>query len=249
MIDLHTHILPSLDDGPRDLDGSLAMAGAAAAAGVRVLAATPHVREDFPVTPELMHAALERVRRAIHEAGVPLDVRGGGELSLDAVRSLSDEALAAFGLAGNPRYLLVETPYAGWPLDLGHVLDGLRRRGFVPVLAHPERNPEVARRPAVLEPALALGALVQVNASSLAGRGTTARTARALVENGLAHLVASDAHDAVRRPPSLAPARGALDERLAAWLTRAVPEAIVTGSPLPGRPGGGVRRRLRLRRD
>ena len=110
--------------------------------------------------------------------------------------SLDRAALRAFGLAGNPDYLLVEFPYAGWPPDLATTLTDLLDVGITPVLAHPERNDEIQAAPHRLAPLVAEGVLVQLTASSLAGskgRGSN-RAARALIDGHLAHLIASDAH-------------------------------------------------------
>ena len=101
--------------GPLTLDQAVEMCRAAAEDGVEVLAATPHVRDDYPTTPEQMEAAFARVSDAAE--GV-VRLVPGGELALGELDRPAEE-LRRFALAGNPRYLLVETPYYGWPLDLG----------------------------------------------------------------------------------------------------------------------------------
>jgi protein-tyrosine phosphatase len=139
LIDLHSHVLPGLDDGAADLDEALAICRGAAAAGIEVLAATPHVRDDYPTTADQMEEALAALRAV---AGDIVRLVPGGELDL-AELGRPHEELLRFALAGNPAYLLVETPYAGWPLDLADKLFRLRSAGITPVLAHPERNREV----------------------------------------------------------------------------------------------------------
>ena len=140
--------MPGLDDGAEDLDEALAICRDAFADGISVLAATPHVRHDYPTTPEQMEAALAEVQAAV---GDTLRLVPGGELDLAELDRPHDELLR-FALAGNPGYLLVETPYFGWPLDIGDRLFRLRAAGITPVLAHPERNGEVQYRPELLEP-------------------------------------------------------------------------------------------------
>jgi protein-tyrosine phosphatase len=245
VIDLHSHVLPGLDDGARDLEEAVRICEAAAADGIDVLAATPHVRDDYPTTPDQMERALEDLRAAARDL---VRLVGGGEVALGELGRPTTE-LARFGLAGNPHYLLVEMPYAGWPLDLGESLFRLRLRGVTPVLAHPERNPDVQRRPSVLEPLVARGTLVQVTAASLDGRfgARTRACARALVEQSLAHLVASDAHEpSVRAIGMSAAARAIEDRELARWLTVDVPAAIIDDAPLPDRPQPPRRRGARL---
>ena len=88
------------------------------------------------------------------------------------------EELLRYALAGNPGYLLVETPYVGWPLDIEDRLFRLRAAGVTPVLAHPERNAEVQHRPDLLEPLVASGVLVQLTAGAVDGASAAARAPR-----------------------------------------------------------------------
>lgn len=247
MIDLHSHVLAGLDDGAADLDEAVAICRAAAADGIEILAATPHVRDDFPTTPEQMESALDALRAA---ADGIVRLVPGGEIALEQLERPLDE-LRRFGLGGSDSYLLVETPYIGWPLGIADALFRLRSAGIVPVLAHPERNPDVQHRPEILEPLVAAGTLVQVTAASVDGRlgGAARRCVRALLERRLAHLVASDAHSPrVRAIGMRAAAEAVGDEFLARWLTYEVPRAIVDGSPLPARPESRPRRFHGLRR-
>src|SRR5436190_14715358 len=107
MIDLHSHILPAVDDGARNLDESIAIARAAVADGVELLAATPHVRADYPTAPETMLRLVDEVGAALGSAGVALELRPGGELALEALARMSVVDAQRFGLAGNPSYVLV----------------------------------------------------------------------------------------------------------------------------------------------
>jgi protein-tyrosine phosphatase len=242
LIDLHSHVLPGLDDGAADLEQALAICDAAAADGIEVLAATPHVRHDYPTTPERMEAALAEVQAAV---GDRIRVVPGGELDLDELRRPADE-LARFGLGGT-RTLLVETPYVGWPLDLADRLFALHVAGFATVLAHPERNRDVQQRPELLEPVVAAGTLVQLTAASVDGRfGRSAKACSfALLERGLAHLVASDAHAPDLRAVGLSGAVESIgDPELARWLTEDVPRAILDGARTPPRPVEDRPRRL-----
>jgi protein-tyrosine phosphatase len=235
LIDLHSHVLPGLDDGARDLEEALGICRAAAADGIEVLAATPHVRDDWPTTARQMEDALARLRDA---AGDVVGLVPGGEIALPELDRPLEE-LRAFALAGNPEYLLVEMPYYGWPLDLGERLFRLRAAGITPVLAHPERNPSVQERPELLEGPVAAGTLVQLTAASVDGRlGRAARACAArLLELGLAHVIASDAHaPTVRAIGMRAAAHAVGDDALAAWLTDGVPRAILDRAPVPPRP-------------
>jgi len=236
VIDLHSHVLPGLDDGAADLDEALAICRAAADDGIEVLAATPHVREhDYPTTAEEMEAAFAELSAA---AGGIVRLVPGGELDIAELQRPVEE-LKRFALAGNPRYLLVETPYLGWPLDLGERLFSLRASGITPVLAHPERNADVQARPELLEPLVASGTLVQVTAGSVDGRlGRRAKACvGALLDRGWVHVLASDGHAPNVRAIGMRAAADALgDAALAQWLTVDVPRAIVDDTRVPARP-------------
>ena len=250
MIDLHTHILPGLDDGAQSLEDSVAMAHAAVADGIRIVAATPHVRDDYPTTAAEMERGVAAVRQAIAAAGLSLALRTGGEIALDRLGALDPVELSRFGLGGNAGYLLLEFPYYGWPLGLGNRLFELRSKGFISILAHPERNAEVQGLPERLRELVEQGAFVQVTSASLDGRlGRTARrTAFRLLELGLGHLVASDAHGPDVRAIGMRAAADALgDPELTRWLTMDVPAAILAGQPIPDRPAAPPRRRRRFR--
>jgi protein-tyrosine phosphatase len=202
------------------------------------------VRSDYPTTPEAMEAALARVRDA---AGDTIRIVPGGELDLAELTRPVDE-LRRFGLGGNPTTLLVETPYVGWPLDLADKLFRLRVAGFDAVLAHPQRNADVQRRPELLEPIVHAGTLVQLTAASVDGRlGRGAQgCSAALIERELAHLVASDAHTPDVRAVGMSGAVEAID--LAHWLTVAVPRSILEQRHAPPRPAARSRRRALFRR-
>jgi protein-tyrosine phosphatase len=241
VIDLHPHLLPGLDDGARTLDDALDMARAFVAEGVTEIAATPHVRNDYPTSTDVMLRAVDALRRAFDEEGIPLVLHPGAELAIDWIPRLGEAELRRLTLAGNGRYVLVETPYHGWPAELVERLLDLRIAGFTPVLAHPERNAVVQGTPSVLEPLVGGGTLVQVTAASLDGRlGAASRQAGLrLAATGLAHIIASDAHTpSVRAAGMLSAVDAIRDDALAGWLVRDVPRALVEGRGLPPRPPG-----------
>ena len=239
VIDLHSHILAGLDDGPRTWKESLELARSAVSAGVTAIAATPHVREDYPTTADAMEEGVAEMRGRLEESDIPLQVLPGGEIAVEELDRRTPDELQRFGLGGNPRYLLVETPYYGLPLDFEDRLFRLRALGVTPVLAHPERNSELRDDRALIGRIVSSGALLQVTADSLAGgAGRRARdAARALVDSGLAQCVASDSHGPQLGRAGLESVSAQVgDPALAEWLTRGVPEALVSGTPLPERP-------------
>ena len=247
MIDLHSHILPGLDDGVESLSAGVELARAAVRDGTAVIAATPHVRDDYPTSADEMERALAETRAALAAAEIPLQLLPGAEIALDRLPLLAEEDLRRFALGGSKRSLLLEFPYLGWPLGLEQTVFDLRVRGWRPVLAHPERNDEVQTNPVRLAHLVQAGALIQVTAASLDGRlgRATRSTAVQLVEHGNAHLIGSDAHAPSLREVGLSAAAAAVgDADLARWLTVDVPRAIIDGAPIGAPPSRGRRRRV-----
>ena len=239
MIDLHSHILPGLDDGARTLDDAIEIARAALADGITAIAATPHVREDYPTTADAMEIGVKQLRAAFERERIDLELLPGGEVSLEQLDRLSHDELRRFGLAGNPSYLLLETPYLDWPLPFGEIVSRLRSQGVTAVIAHPERNSAVQADLEKVAGLVRAGALIQVTAASLDGRlGSRPRAcARKLVDAGLVHMVGSDAHAGGIREVGLSGAYHAIaNPSLADWLMEEVPAAIVLGEELPPRP-------------
>lgn len=248
MIDLHTHVLPGIDDGARSLDEACELVRLLAADGVRTVAATPHVREDYPTRAETIEEGVAELRRELGTREIDVELVTGAEVALDRAASLPREELVRLSFGGRGAYLLVEFPYMEWPLALDGVIHRLLGFGLTPVLAHPERNHAVQRRPERLRELAAAGALVQVTSSSVLGTfgSGSRRCGLALVQGGVAHLLASDAHDPGSRELRLSRAAGVLgDPELGDWLTRLVPAAILAGEPPPERPAD---RPPRLRR-
>jgi protein-tyrosine phosphatase len=267
VIDLHCHVLPGIDDGPATLEGSLALARVAAAAGTRILVATPHVsgryRNDAATIARLVAELGERLaaEAVLTAAGAPLELRAGAEVALTVVAELEPAQLSRLTLGGGP-WLLVEPPFATPAPNLEELLLELqregRRVGRRVVLAHPERCPAFRRDPPMLARLVRAGMLTSVTASSLTGRfGEEARAfALTMAREDLLHNVASDAHDDVQRRPEIGVEleRAGLGE-LTEWLTEDVPGAILAGAEIPPRPahagpaGARARRpRWRLRR-
>ena len=238
-------MLPGIDDGPRDIEGSIDMARASLASGVGVLVATPHLRSDFP---DVHVAELARychsLRDALRHHGVQQEIVCGAEVSLSWAMNATDEelVLASYGQRG--RDLLIETP-PGSVEGLPRLLYELRRKGFRITLAHPERNQELQRKYALLEDLAHQGVLLQINAESLIAspRGSSAaRLARHLCLAGLVHAMASDAHRASSWRPASQLSEACpfacelIGTERTAWMTFDVPTAIVGGTAVPEQP-------------
>jgi protein-tyrosine phosphatase len=243
VIDLHSHVLPGVDDGPAELAGSLAMAEVAARSGTRRIVATPHLREDFPdVHPTELASRVAELNRELARAGVELEVLPGAEVDITAALETSDEDLRAATLAGNGTDLLLETPYGILPSIFEDLLASVRGRGFRITLAHPELNPSFQLHPDRLGRLAEDGVLIQITARSLQRRSRARALALTAIEWGWGSVLASDAHSADWRPPTLgqyldkaARRHPGLAERLR-WMTEAAPAAILAGGELPEPP-------------
>jgi protein-tyrosine phosphatase len=255
VIDIHIHILHGLDDGPPDLAASLAMARACVAGGTTMAVATPHIRDDYRFPLERIDERARELRQVLREEGIPLEVLTGGEVSLAKADDMTDDQLRHVSLARGA-YLLVESPYSVATDFLENSLFDLQVRGFRPVLAHPERSPSLQDDPERMAALVDRGILTSITAASMEGRfgEMPRRAAVEMLDRGLVHDVASDAHDTRRRPPTLLGGFATLDEELpglrslAPWFTEEVPRAMLMREDIETQPLLEMRRRSRLRR-
>ena len=207
-VELHFHLLPGVDDGPTTMADSLELARLAVEQGTGTVVATPHVRPDFVDDVWELPGRVTNLRAALAAEGVPLTVLCGGEMGHTMVGRLGQPELEL--LAQGPvgaRWLLVEAPFEVIGEDFHAATAELRDRGFGVLIAHPERSADAAVDGArALRRELAAGSLAQLNALSLTGQhGFEARRAGLLLaEQGLAAVVASDAHGPTRPPALLA---------------------------------------------
>lgn len=203
MIDLHSHILPGVDDGARDAAEALAMVRLAAGSGTERIVATPHIQGGGPLLPwsEIV-AGCDRLRQAARQQGEAIDILPGAEVALDPELLDRLKTPGPYCISGG-RYILVELPATHVPDYAGELLFILQTRGFFPVIAHPERHPALMRRRELLRDWVRRGMLLQLTAASITGRfGKAARqAAETLLLDKLVHCIGTDAHGInVRRP-------------------------------------------------
>jgi protein-tyrosine phosphatase len=246
VIDLHSHVLPGVDDGVATVDEAVELAAAAAADGVRILAATPHVRDDFPTSAAEIERGVAALAAELAARGVAIELVSGGEVAYERLAALEPDELRRLTYGGRGAYLLVELPDSAWPLGLEETLFRLRLAGVGAVLAHVERNVAIRASPDRLRPLVAAGTAVQVTAAALDGRLGQKRRAAALdlVRSGVVHVVASDAHHPEVREVGLSAAIAAIgDPGLGRYLVEEAPAAILAGERVPPAPERPARTR------
>ena len=247
MIDLHCHFLSGIDDGPDSEEGSLDLARAWLACGIDRIVATPHVNLRHPNSFEVIEARRQIAIEALGRASIGLTVESGAEVSASVAIDMADEELGRLALGGG-EWILLEPPTAATPFGLHSTIFGVSGRGLRILLARPERGPAIQDDFNLLVSLVDGGVRTQVTAGSFSGRyGRTAqRTARMMMDRGLVHTVASDAHHASLRPPELdAPLVEAGYQHMVDWLCYEMPAWILDGGtePAPPSPKSGSARR------
>ena len=226
LTDLHCHLLPGIDDGARDLDQSLAMARLAVQDGIGTIVVTPHHLNGVYINPaEPVREHIQRLRECLRQAEIPIDLLPGSELHLTPELPDAVASGQALTIADRGRAVLVELPVHTVPLGTERLLEQLIAMNLTPVIAHPERNTELRRRPQRLAEWVRMGCLGQVTAQSTTGKfGERVRqAAKKMIQAGSIHIVASDAHRDRRRIPAMTPAYAPI----AAWTSPTVAELLI----------------------
>ena len=252
MIDIHSHPLPGIDDGASSFDVAVEMCQLSAQDGVTHLVATPHSNYSYTFDPGLNRQLLAELQEKVGEA--PKLLLGCDfHLSYDNIQ-LCLQNSKDFTI-NQTTYLLVELPDQFIPDHLSRVYYDIQVAGLKPIITHPERNALLQRRFDLMEQWVSAGCLVQVTAQSYTGGfGSKARKySERLLDAGLVHFFASDAHDAKRRPPILSACYRKVarnkGKEVADLLLQQNPEAVIKGLPLPPQPeppydeGEGTKRR------
>ncbi|MDX8406506.1 MAG: CpsB/CapC family capsule biosynthesis tyrosine phosphatase [Mariprofundus sp.] len=238
MIDIHSHLLPGIDDGAADIQQALALARIAAEDGITHMVFTPHIQPGmYENNAHSIATALTGFRAAILEAGIPLELAAAAEVRI------SPEMIPMVGAATIPLYrasdgrhsLLLEFPHSHIPPGSDKLIYWLRSRDIGCLIAHPERNKELMRDMDKLSIFTRMGCRVQVTAGAIAGAfgEQPKQAARWLLERGLIDVLATDAHNEKHRPPLLSPgvkaAAAIIGEQAAHVLVSSGPWSLVGG--------------------
>ena len=242
MYDLHSHIIPAIDDGAKNLDESLAMLQIAADCGTEVIIATPHVIEGswLPDWDEIV-AGCSNLTQSMEAASISqLTIYPGAEvaLNMDILDRISGPGKYCIN---SSQYMLIELPATHIPQFADEFFFTLQARGITPIVAHPERHPELGRNPHILKDWINRGILAQINGTSITGRmgERTMKTAELFLTNGMAHVIGSDAHSPRHRTPRLTETKIKLHKLVgkdyATQLLITNPQAIINNEYIPTR--------------
>lgn len=236
MIDLHCHILPGIDDGPETIDEAVEMCRIAHADGIRTIVATPHFRPGrYERSEEAVSNALERLRSEVARCKIDIMILAGADVTVTPELPLHLSQRRRLTINNEGRYFLAELPNGAVPAKWDHYLLSLIPRGFSAILTHPERNGWFLSHRDALYPFVHGGGLVQITAMSLTGEvGEAVRTyTHYILKQGLAHIIATDAHSADQRKPLLSGAVEAaasiIGKDAALRMVQDNPRAIIEG--------------------
>jgi len=239
VFDIHSHILPEVDDGPKSWEVAVEMCRMAAADGITHMVATPHANDRYAYDRVYLQQVLLQLQTKIGD--VPrLGLGCDFHLSYENLERVLDRPQVY--TIGNTNYLLVELSNFSVPIQIGECFTRLGDRGLIPILTHPERNPILQQNPQRVVEWVEQGCLVQVTASALTGfwGERPEIVARWLLDRGAIHFLATDAHDTKRRVPILSQGRDTVAKVAGADYARALvednPGAVVRGEAIPYSP-------------
>lgn len=214
MIDIHTHLLPGVDDGAQDMDRSLAMIRMGIEDGIKAAVATPHILNGPDETVDREYTQVfEELCDRVAQAGLSIQLVLGSEIMFGfGLEGIGKLKVTTFN--GNGRYFLIEVPMLMFPDAFEDAMFRLRVAGLAPILAHPDRYPPLVQEPERIRRLAEQEILMQLDANTLTGsrRSSAFRVARNMIERGMAHFVASDAHGLDHRPFVLSRARSVVEE-------------------------------------
>ncbi len=217
MFDLHCHLLPGIDDGPDSLDESLLLARMAREDGITHAVLTPHIHPGrYENEREGIERAVASFSTHLKTAGIDIAIAAGAEVRLDPMilPLLQMDKVPFIGRYGDDDIMLLEFPHSHIPPGTEKLVAWMRRRHIRPLIAHPERNKDVLRKPDKIRPFVEMDCLMQLTAGSVAGMfGEAVRVCAVdMLERGWVSILASDAHDPRYRIPAMSAGRLAVAE-------------------------------------
>jgi protein-tyrosine phosphatase len=239
MVDIHTHILPGIDDGSKSWEMTAEMCRIALRDGTTHMVATPHSNDTYQYNRERFTDMLGQLHDSA-DGQLAFSIGCDFHFSYDNIRDALDHPRRY--TIGDTQYLLIEFNDRAIPTTVKQDILSLLSCGMVPIITHPERNPPLMKNPEMVLMMIEQGCLVQVTANAVTGGWglKSKRVADWLLQRHAVHVIASDAHDPIGRTPMMSEARSVavqlVGESVADALLTLNPQAIVDGNPLPYRP-------------
>ena len=208
MIDLHAHLLPGVDDGPDTLEQSLELCRLAASSGTTHAICTPHIHPGrWENTRKSIQVKFAKLQRAVAQQCIPLHLGFAAEVRLtdEIITQITNNQIPFYGEVDGYEIMLLEFPHSHIIPGSDKLVQWLMNRKIRPLIAHPERNKQVMKDPALLQPFIDADCWLQVTAGSIIGAfGDGAQTiARQLLDDDAITVIASDGHNEKARPPIL----------------------------------------------
>ncbi|BBM81676.1 tyrosine-protein phosphatase [Candidatus Uabimicrobium amorphum] len=225
MIDLHCHLLPGVDDGPQNVDESIALAKKLVEDGVKQVVVTPHMLDGvYNVSMSQLVDGIQNLQEVLQNHSIDLQVFPGADIHINAqlVKLINEEVVPT--IANNKKYILLEPDNNIWGDVVDQVVFSLQIKNITPIITHPERYHVVQEDMWCLKSLAEANVPIQVTAASICGffGKKVQKCSRELFQNGLAHIVASDAHGVRKRPPFMTEARKMMNK----WLAKDVVDDI-----------------------
>ena len=201
MIDIHSHILPNIDDGAQSEKESQLMLKNAIADGIQTIVATPHYHPRYRNEKEDILTSTRRLQQIAKKKKLKIDILPGQEIRVYGDLIEDYEAGKLLSLTDHSRYLLIEFPARQVPNYVERLFYEIEQQGLTPIIAHPERNLEFLEKPDKLYNLVAHGAFAQLTTASLLGDfgGKVQKFSYRLIESNLVHFLATDAHNTTNR--------------------------------------------------
>jgi protein-tyrosine phosphatase len=230
MIDIHAHILPSLDDGPKTVEESIEMCKVAASDGISTIVATPHSKDGvYEAKGENILIAVEALNLELQKSHIDLKILPGAELHVNERLLEGIENGDALTMNNNRKHILLELPFFFIPPGTERLIFNLQSLGIIPIIAHAERISFFQKNPKSLEKLVESGVMVQVTAQSITGffGSRERKCAERFLKRKTVHFIASDAHSPRNRPPVLSKAL----EKASRIIGKEEAEALVFKNP------------------
>ncbi|MDW7669951.1 MAG: CpsB/CapC family capsule biosynthesis tyrosine phosphatase [Bacillota bacterium] len=214
MIDIHNHIIWGVDDGAKTIEDSIEMAKIASEDGIHKIVATPHFMEDsFQVHKEKIIEKIDTLNLKLKEENIDVEILKGNEafITVDILEKIEENKILSIN---NSKYILVEFPLMNIPQNSEKIINNIMKKGYRPVIAHPERINSIVNDPSILIPFIEMGCITQITSGSILGLfgEKIKKTSKEMITRNMVYIIGSDAHNTRSRKPKISRAYSKISE-------------------------------------